>query len=259
VTLAAAGNEVDEMSMEGQVHLVEQPLAAAAGGPPAEPGIDIRGDQMQLTRATRPDAKAIVSGRPAIVKGRGLDLQGPMVEFDRGQNRLTVDGAGKLSLPMAGGAGAPESLAFLKGLPATRTIDVEGGETGDYTLTLVAGGTPGGGDMGDMGGEDLGFTAIDQLMAMEGADDHILNVVCSAVDTLDLISTMETMTEDQLMARIEAGERFTNAAYASGLALGFARDEVENQVAEFGAAMLLDPEMAVDVPSARQECMGLVG
>jgi len=133
---------------------------------------------------------------------------------------------------------------------------LEGGETGDYTLTLVAGGTPGG---GDMGGEDLGFTAIDQLMAMEGADDHILNVVCAAVDTLDLISTMETMTEDQLMARIEAGERFTNAAYASGLALGFARDEVENQVAEFGAAMLLDPEMAVDVPSARQECMGLVG
>ncbi|MEI6637818.1 MAG: hypothetical protein WCO99_14730, partial [Planctomycetota bacterium] len=117
VTLAAAGNEVDEMSMEGQVHLVEQPLAAAAGGPPAEPGIDIRGDQMQLTRATRPDAKAIVSGRPAIVKGRGLDLQGPMVEFDRGQNRLTVDGAGKLSLPMVGGAGALESLAFTGNAP----------------------------------------------------------------------------------------------------------------------------------------------
>jgi hypothetical protein len=106
-----------EMSMEGQVHLVEQPLAAAAGGRPAEPGIDIRGDQMQLTRATRPDAKAIVSGRPAIVKGRGLDLQGPMVEFDRGQNRLTVDGAGKLSLPMAGGAGALESLAFTGNAP----------------------------------------------------------------------------------------------------------------------------------------------
>lgn len=140
-----------------------------------------------------------------------------------------------------------------------RANTLEAGESGDYTLTLVAGGTPGGADMGDMGGEDMSFAAIDQLMAMEGADDHILNVVCAAVDTLDLISTMESMTEDQLMARIEAGERFTTAAYASGLALGFDQSEVEGQVAEFGAAMLMDPEMAVDVPSARQECLGLVG
>jgi hypothetical protein len=139
-----------------------------------------------------------------------------------------------------------------------RANTLEAGESGDYTLTLVAGGTPGGADMGDMGGEDMSFAAIDQLMAMEGADDHILNVVCAAVDTLDLISTMESMTEDQLMVRIQSGERFTTAAQASGRALGFAEEEVENQIAEFGAAMLLDPEMAVDVPSARQECLGLV-
>ncbi len=117
VTLSPKGNEVDEMSMEGQVHLTEQPLDAQAvpGAPPPEPGIEIRGDQMQLSRATRPDAKAVVSGRPAIVKGRGLDLEGPIVEFDRGQNRLTVDGAGRLSLPMASGAGAFDSLTFTGG------------------------------------------------------------------------------------------------------------------------------------------------
>jgi len=117
VTLADAGNEVDEMSMEGQVHLVEQPLAPPAPGTVAEPGVEIRGDQMQLTRATRPDAKAIVSGRPAVVKGRGLDLEGPMVEFDRGHNRLAVDGAGRLSLPMAAGAGAFESFSMTGGSP----------------------------------------------------------------------------------------------------------------------------------------------
>jgi hypothetical protein len=117
VTLSPAGNEVDEMSMEGQVQLAEQPLEAQGppGGAPPEPGIEIRGDQMQLSRATRPDAKAVVSGRPAVVKGRGLDLEGPIVEFDRGQNRLTVDGAGRLSLPMAAGAGALDSLAFTGG------------------------------------------------------------------------------------------------------------------------------------------------
>jgi len=117
VTLAAAGNEVDELSMEGQVHLVEQPLAPPAPGTVAEPGVEIRGDQMQLTRATRPDAKAIVSGRPAVVKGRGLDLEGPMVEFDRGHNRLAVDGAGRLSLPMAAGSGALESFSMTGGPP----------------------------------------------------------------------------------------------------------------------------------------------
>lgn len=136
---------------------------------------------------------------------------------------------------------------------------LEGGEYGDYTLTLVAGGTPDGGDMADMGDEDMGFPAIDQLAEMEGSDAHMLNVICAAVDTLDLISTMEDLTEDQLMARIDEGSRFTDAALVSGRALGFDEDEVENQVAEFGAAMLLDPEMSVDIAGARQECLGLVG
>lgn len=112
VTLGPGGTEVDEMSMEGQVRLVEQPAEAAAGGAAAEPAIEIRGDQMQVSRATAADAKAIVSGRPAVVKGRGLDLEGPMVEFDRGHNRLAVDGAGRLSLPMAAGAGGLDALAL---------------------------------------------------------------------------------------------------------------------------------------------------
>jgi len=117
VVLAPSGNEVEEMSMEGQVHLVEQPRGAApaAGAAPAEPGIEIRGDQMQLSRPSGPDAKAIVSGRPAVVSGRGVDLEGPMVEFERGRNRLAVDGAGRLSLPMESGAAGFDGLAFTTG------------------------------------------------------------------------------------------------------------------------------------------------
>jgi hypothetical protein len=103
VLVSSTGSELDEMSMEGQVRLVEQPAAPvpAAG---AEQGIEIAGDQLQLSRASRFDTRAIVSGRPARVRGRGLDLTGPMVEFDRGRGRVTVDGAGQLSLPLAGGA-----------------------------------------------------------------------------------------------------------------------------------------------------------
>jgi hypothetical protein len=102
VVLAAAGNQIEELSMEGQVRLVEQPLAAAAL---PEPPLEIQGDQVQVSRPQRFDARAIVSGRPARVNGRGLELEGPLVEFDRGRSRLTVDGAGRLVLP-AGQAGA---------------------------------------------------------------------------------------------------------------------------------------------------------
>ncbi|MFM8413679.1 MAG: hypothetical protein ACKOCX_03045 [Planctomycetota bacterium] len=115
VTLSPKGTELTEMSMEGQVKVVEEPPPA---GQAAEPGVEIAGEQVQLSRPTRFDARAVVSGRPAIVRGRGLDLAGPLVEFDRGRNRVTVDGAGTLALPMPSGGGI-EALA-LTGAPARR-------------------------------------------------------------------------------------------------------------------------------------------
>ena len=94
VVLAPTGNELEEMSMEGQVRLVEVP---------ADSGLEILGDQLQLARATRFDARAVVSGRPARVRGRDLDLEGPLLEFDRGRGRIMIDGAGRLSVPLASG------------------------------------------------------------------------------------------------------------------------------------------------------------
>ena len=112
VTFAPQGPQLDELSLEGQVHLIEEPEAAArVAGQPAPEVIELRGDQLQISRANRFDARAVVSGRPAQVAGRGINLQGPLVEFDRGRNRLSVDGAGKLGLPIAGGLPGLESLA----------------------------------------------------------------------------------------------------------------------------------------------------
>jgi hypothetical protein len=125
VSMAGNRSELEEMSLEGQVHVVEEPREQAVAGPrdaTAEAGLEIRGDQMQLTRPTRFDARAIVSGRPAEVRGRGLDLQGPLVDFDRGRNRLTVDGAGMLKVPVAAGVGGFESFGFTGGMtPAPAT------------------------------------------------------------------------------------------------------------------------------------------
>lgn len=108
VTLTPKGAELAEMSMEGQVELVEEPDEAKSEGPP----VQIRGDQMQVSRPTAFDARAVVSGRPATVIGRGLDLEGPLVEFDRGRNRVTVAGAGRLSLPMPAGGPGLDGLAI---------------------------------------------------------------------------------------------------------------------------------------------------
>ena len=119
VTMAGQKSELAEMSLEGQVHVVEEPRVGTVAGPRdagAEAAMEIRGDQMQLTRPTRFDARAIVSGRPAEVRGRGLDLQGPLIDFDRGRNRLTVDGAGRLKVPVAAGAGGFESFGFTGGM-----------------------------------------------------------------------------------------------------------------------------------------------
>jgi hypothetical protein len=107
VVIDPRGNEVEEMSMEGEVRLIEE--TGHADGP--QGGLDIRGDQAQISKATRFDARAIVSGRPATIRGRGVDLEGPLIEFDRGRNRMTVDGAGRLRLPMSGGMNGLESLA----------------------------------------------------------------------------------------------------------------------------------------------------
>jgi len=112
VTMAPAGGELTEMSMEGQVELAEEPLAPAVAGQPVQPVVLIRGDQVQLSRPSRFDARAIVSGRPATVRGQGLDLEGPLVEFDRGRNRVTVEGAGRLALPMPEGGSGLDGLSL---------------------------------------------------------------------------------------------------------------------------------------------------
>ncbi len=111
VTIAAEGPQVDELSLEGQVHVIEEPDAAGrAAGRPADDVLELRGEQLQITRALRFDARAVVHGKPATVSGRGVDLQGPVIEVDRGRNRLSVDGAGSLGFPLVGGMPGVESL-----------------------------------------------------------------------------------------------------------------------------------------------------
>ncbi len=137
------------------------------------------------------------------------------------------------------------------------------GESGDYTLSLVSGGDP----ANMTADEDVAVTSedafdmawVEDLEDREGGEEHLLNIVCAAVDTLDLILTMEGMTDQQVEARVMEGGRFTDAANTSGRALGYTADDVENQIAEFGAVLLMDPESSGDFSGARQECLAMMG
>lgn len=100
------------MSLEEQVHLVEEPVAGSVvANDPAEKPLEIRGDQLELSRPMRFDAQAVVAGRPAKISGRNADLEGPLVTFDRGRNMMTVDGAGRLMIPVQPGTAGLDSLA----------------------------------------------------------------------------------------------------------------------------------------------------
>ncbi len=125
VLLDQRGNQVEEMSMEGEVRLVEESTSPSQDG---FAGLDIRGDQAEIVRATEFDARATVSGRPATITGRGVDLTGPLIEFDRGRNRMTVDGAGQLRLPMASGMQGLESLAVANTVSSTKQQQLPSGK-----------------------------------------------------------------------------------------------------------------------------------
>jgi len=120
VLMGPQGQQLEEMSLEGQVNLVEEPLADAAAGAEEKP-LEIKGDQVQVSRPTRFDARAVVAGRPAVVSGRGGNLEGPLVEFDRGRNRVLVDGAGRLSIAVQPGAARLDALSLTAAAPAQAT------------------------------------------------------------------------------------------------------------------------------------------
>lgn len=65
---------------------------------PGEIPIVIRGDRLEATNATEPNARATVFGQPARFEGRGLTLDGANITIDRGEHRLTIDGPGRMNV-----------------------------------------------------------------------------------------------------------------------------------------------------------------
>jgi hypothetical protein len=67
---------------------------------PSDRPLVISGDELHAIDPTLPQAVMTIVGRPAHFEGRGMELDGPQINLDSGANRLWVDGAGRMRLPM---------------------------------------------------------------------------------------------------------------------------------------------------------------
>jgi hypothetical protein len=135
---------LQEAKIKGHVWFVESPSAQNEEQP-----LDIHGEELHLEHADT-NAQVAVLGRldsPATVVARGMTLSGQNVHVDRGQNRLWIDGIGRMTIegrPAASdGQAPPEQTDDLFSARGTLVIDWQGamnfdGRTARFDREVVA-------------------------------------------------------------------------------------------------------------------------
>ena len=95
VVLRGEQSELSELMVEGNVRFSETQTAR-----PDERPLVVSGDRIHVVGANTPGAAVTVTGSPAHFEGRGLGLTGSNINLNRGTNRLWIDGAGRMDLPL---------------------------------------------------------------------------------------------------------------------------------------------------------------
>jgi hypothetical protein len=107
---------VSDLSIEDGVQFLETQTSR-----PDERPLLIRGDRLDAANLSAAGGSLTITGRPARFEGRGLGLTGSNIRLDRGQNRLWIEGAGQMDLPMAADLeGRPLAV------PGVLTVDWQG-------------------------------------------------------------------------------------------------------------------------------------
>ncbi len=88
----AAGNQIDRITLDGDVRFKQSPTT------PGERALETKGDFLEVLHANAPTAEVAISGRPAEVAAQGLTMVGQTVHLNRGENRLWIDGIGRMVL-----------------------------------------------------------------------------------------------------------------------------------------------------------------
>jgi hypothetical protein len=105
-------NRISEVITEGHVHVTQEHK-------PGELPLDLIGDRLHLKNYSGSNDNQIVDveGRPARVQDRKMQLEGPVIYFDRITNFANVKGPGVLRVPVPNGIDG-------KPLPVPQMLDV---------------------------------------------------------------------------------------------------------------------------------------
>jgi hypothetical protein len=91
----SATAELAGVTVQDNVRLVETQTAK-----PNERPMLVTGDRVEAVSPAQPHGTVLVVGRPAHFEARGLGLTGSNINLNRGTNRMWIDGAGQMDLPM---------------------------------------------------------------------------------------------------------------------------------------------------------------
>lgn len=90
----AGQQTLEDLTIDGKLDFKE--LAAEEGKPNP---LSVVGDHLEILQASTPLTQVTVTGKPAKINAQGLETAGETIRMDRKQNRVWVEGAGRLNLP----------------------------------------------------------------------------------------------------------------------------------------------------------------
>lgn len=90
----AGQQTLEDLTIDGKLDFKE--LAVEEGKPNP---LSVLGDHLEVLQASTPLTQVTVTGKPAKINAQGLETAGDTIRMDRKQNRVWVEGAGRLNLP----------------------------------------------------------------------------------------------------------------------------------------------------------------
>lgn len=117
LTINGKRMQVRDVSVEGDAQITETKTAEIGAVP-----FRLTGDAVHVTSADSLETKALITGKPATISGRGATLRGATVHVDRAANRAWVPGPGEMELPLDG---AQEKLLASRGGAPPRNVGFE--------------------------------------------------------------------------------------------------------------------------------------
>jgi hypothetical protein len=117
---SAPRTEVQDITIDGRARFGESQTTV-----PGEVPLLVTGEQIEVLKANAPDTLVTVTGKPAEVAARGLEMYGDVVHLDKGSNRAWIDMPGHMKLPASQSAAlaspsfaaAPNAMASSSAYP----------------------------------------------------------------------------------------------------------------------------------------------